>query len=493
MKENSTAYLSKSLFMRGIQCPKSLYFQKYRPEWRDEISEDQETLFQSGKEVGLLARELFPGGVEIPYEGLSHSDQLQETQRALTHGIKTLYEATFIFDNIFVKNDLLHKGKKGWRLYEVKIGTELKEVYLNDTALQYYVVKGSGLPIEKAFVVYINNEYVRNGDIEPNQLFVVEDVTKKVLEKLDWVKDEVNKLRLMLSGKEPEVVIGKQCNDPYACDFIGHCWEHIPDNSVFDLRGRGTSPFDLYQKGYLDLKEVPRELLAEGQKFQLDAFLNQEEVFNCEEVQEFLKTLWYPLYFLDFETFMGPIPPFDGTRPYQQIPFQYSLHYLEEEKGKLGHHEFLADPSSDFRKELLQSLCDQIPSTACILAYHSSFEIGRLQDLADWFPNHKDKIEKIIENVRDLEIPFRRKEVYHWEMKGSYSLKNVLPCLLPDLTYSNMEIQDGGMAMNAFRSLSEAHDLKEVIVFRQALLDYCGLDSLAMVKIVEKLKERCRG
>jgi hypothetical protein len=493
MSKDATDYLSKSLFMRGIQCPKSLYFHKYNPEWRDETSETQENLFQSGAEVGLLARELFPGGIEIPYDGHSHNDQIKETEKALNDGIQTLYEATFSFDNIFVKNDLLHKGKKGWELYEVKMKTELTEVYLNDVALQYYVVKGTGLPIQKAFVVYINNQYVRNGAIDPARLFVVEEVTDKVIEKKEWVKDEVNKLRRMLSGKEPELIIGKQCNDPYPCDFIGHCWEHVPDNSVFDLKGRGMSPFDLYQQGYLDLKEVPRELLAEGQKFQLDAFLNQEEVYNPEAIREFFKTLWYPLYFLDFETIMDPIPPFNGTRPYQQIPFQYSLHYLEKEKGKLGHHEFLGDPNSDFREELLQRLCNQIPPTACVIAYNASFEKVCLQNLADWFPNYKEKIEVFIQNLRDMAIPFRRKDVYHWEMKGSYSLKNVLPCLLPDLTYSTLEIQDGGMAMNAFRTLSETSNLKETIDLRQALLDYCRLDSLAMVKIVEKLKEKCRG
>ncbi len=208
-------------------------------------------------------------------------------------------------------------------------------------------------------------------------------------------------------------------------------------------------------------------------------------------MQEFLRTLWYPLYFLDFETINPPIPPFNGTRPYQQILFQYSLHYLEEENGKLGHFEFLADPSFDFREELLQMLCDQIPSTACILAYSAGFEKGRLQDLADWFPNYKIKIEKIIQNVRDLAIPFRRKDVYHWKMKGSYSLKNVLLCLLPDLSYSDLEIQDGSMAMNAYQNLMEIRDIEQAAKLRQALLDYCRLDILAMVKFLEKLNKMC--
>ncbi len=492
MPKEGTAYLSKSLFIRGIQCPKSLYLHKFHPEWRDEISQDQENLFQTGTEVGMLAQELFPGGIEIPYEGLSHNDQLQKTQNALSKGIDTIYEATFSFDDIFVKNDLLHLGEEGWELYEVKGVTEIEEVHLNDVALQFYVAKGSGLPVEKTFLVYINNQYVRNGAIKPDKLFIVDEVTESVLKKQEWVKEEVNKLRRMLSGKEPEIAIGKQCNDPYACDFIGHCREHLPENSIFDLGGQGTNRFKLYYQGYVDLKEVPGELLSQGQRLQLDSFLNQEEVFNSDGVKDFLKTLWYPLYFLDFETINPPIPPFNGTRPYQRIPFQYSLHYQEKENGVLGHLEFLADPRSDFREELLQNLCDQIPPGACVIAYNASFEKGCLQNLATWFPNYKDRIEGITQNLQDLAIPFRKKDVYHWKMKGSYSLKNVLPCLLPDMTYSNLEIQDGGMAMNAYQNLMEIRDMEEAAKLRQAMLDYCRLDTLAMVKILEKLKEMCQ-
>jgi hypothetical protein len=490
MSKEGTAYLSKSLFMRGIQCPKSLYLHKFHQEWRDEVSQDRENLFQSGTEVGMLAWELFPGGIEIPYDGLSHNEQLKETQKAISNGIKTLYEATFNFDDIFVKIDLLHLGDEGWELCEVKGVTKIEEVHLNDIALQFYVAQGSGLPIRKAFLVYINNQYVRKGPVDPTQLFVFEEVTQKVRKKQEWVKKEVKKLRLMLSGREPETAIGKQCEDPYLCDFKGLCWRDVPEYSVFDLKGRETSLFKIYHQGTVDLKDVPLEILSRVQKLHLEAYLNQTEVFDPVAVRKFFKSLWYPLYFLDFETISDPIPPFDGTRPYQQIPFQYSLHYQEEENGALGHFEFLADPKSDFREVLLQGLCNQIPSSACILAYYSSFEKVCLQNLSDWFPNYKDKIKGFIQNVRDLAILFRRKEVYHWKMKGSYSIKKVLPCLLPEMSYSNLEIQDGGMAMNAYRNLMEISDITEVAKLRQVLLDYCHLDTLAMVKILEKLRAR---
>jgi hypothetical protein len=489
MKADSKAYLSKTLFLKGVQCPKALYLNKYHPELKDEISDEKVNLFKSGTEVGLLAQQLFPGGIEIPYEGLSHQEQLEETQKAIGDGVQVLYEATFSFDSVFVKNDLLRQGKKGWELYEVKGGTSISEVYLNDLALQYYVVTGAGLPINKAFLVYINNNYVRNGAIEPEKLFNVEEVTKKVLEKQSWIKEEIDRLRRMLSKKEPQISIGPQCENPYGCDFIGHCWKDIPEDSVFDLRGRGTDRFSLYSKGYIDLCQVPLELVSQGQSFQIEAHLNQSEIIDSQPIREFLDTLWYPLYFLDFETIQFAIPQYSGTRPYQQIPFQYSLHYLENEGGDLKQYEFFGDPHTDFREGLIKKLSQQIPANACILAYNASFEKTCLQNMADWFPKYDKKLNKLIDNLRDLAIPFRNKSVYHWKMKGSYSLKNVLPCLVDDLSYKTLEIRDGGMAMDGFRSLLETLDIEQRTSIRQALLDYCRLDTLAMVKILDKLKD----
>jgi hypothetical protein len=230
------------------------------------------------------------------------------------------------------------------------------------------------------------------------------------------------------------------------------------------------------------------ELLSQGQMFQIEAHLNQSEIIDIQPVREFLDTLWYPLYFLDFETIQFAIPQYPGTRPYQQIPFQYSLHYLENERGDLRQYEFLGDPHTDFREELIKKLSQQIPANACILAYNASFEKTCLQNMADWFPKYYKKLDKLIDNLRDLAIPFRNKSVYHWKMKGSYSLKNVLPCLVDDLTYKTLEIQDGRMAMDGFRTLLETSNIEERASIRQALLDYCRLDTLAMVKILKRLE-----
>ncbi|HME45216.1 MAG TPA: DUF2779 domain-containing protein [Syntrophorhabdales bacterium] len=488
-RKDEPAYLSKSLFIRGLQCHKSLYLDRYQPELKDEVSEEKQAIFDSGIEVGKLARDLFPGGVEVPYEGLSLQEQLDMTAAEIQKGTQTIYEAAFSYDNVFMKADILHKGKGGWELYEVKQSTEVKEVYVHDVALQYHVLEGSGLPVSKAFIVHINNQYVRRGAIKVDKLFALEDLSGRVKDKQVFVAEELGRMRNMLTRALPVIDIGAWCDDPYECDFKGHCWQHIPEDSVFTLKGKGADQFDLYRQGIIRLEQVPLHLLNAAQRMQVEFFLQKKESVNKEAVREFLDTLWYPLYFLDFETFMSPIPPFDGTRPYQQIPYQFSIHFLEHEGAELQHYEFLAAPNVDPREELTRRLVAEIPDDACVVAYNSSFEARILKELAEWLPKYASTIEKIVSNMRDLMAPFRRRDVYHWRMKGSYSQKEVLPALVPDLSYEGMEVADGGMAMQAYFTMCGAKDPSEVNRIRSSLLEYCKLDTLGMVRLLEKLRE----
>ena len=486
--ERSLVYLSKSLFIKGLQCHKLLFLDRYQPELRDEVSEGQQALFESGTDVGILARDLFPGGVEVPYEGLSHQEQLDMTAVEIRKGTKTLYEATFSYNNVFMKADILHKRERGWELYEVKQSTQVKDVHANDVALQYFVLTGAGIPVSKVFLVHINNEYVRHGEIEVEKLFAIEDITDRVKGKQTFVAQELAKMRNMLNGSLPAIDIGAWCDDPYECDFKGHCWQHIPEDSVFTLKRRGVNKFDLYRQGIIRLEQIPPDVLNDVQRMQVDFFLERKEAVNRDAVREFLDSLWYPLYFLDFETCMSAIPPFDGTRPYQQIPYQYSVHFLEREGGELRHREFLAEANVDPREELTGRLVAEIPDDACVLAYNSSFETRMLKDLAEQLPQYAGTIESIVSNMRDLMAPFRRRDVYHWQMKGSHSQKAVLPALVPGLSYEGMEVADGEMAMNAYWAMCAAEDPSEVRRIRESLLEYCKLDTLGMVRLLEKLR-----
>lgn len=481
-------YLSKSLFIRGLQCHKSLYLKKHQPDLAETPSEDQQARMESGQESGVLAQDLFPGGIEIPYEGLSYNEQLVKADEAVKAG-HTIYEGAFRYDNIFIKADILHKVADGWELYEVKGSTKVKEYYKNDLAVQYYVLKNAGIPVSRACLVHINNQYIRNGAIEVDKLFTSEDLTDLVQGKEGFVREEIVKMREMLKGDVPQIDIGSYCGDPFECDFSRHCWKHISEGSVFDLAGNGRNPFDFYYQGILKLIDIPTDVLPNGQRIQVECAIHKSSIIDKEQVRGFLSKLSYPLYFLDFETFMPAIPPYDGMSPYQQMPFQYSLYVQKSEEAPLEHYEYIAQPNADPRRELIEKLLHEIPQGSCGLAYSSSFEVSRLNELAVWLPEYKDAIAEITQNIIDLAAPFRSKYVYSWEMGGSYSQKAVLPALVPELSYDGMEIADGGMAMDAYFQMCVSQDQEEVEKIRKALLEYCKLDTLGMVKILEKLKE----
>lgn len=487
MVETNT-FLSKSQFIKGQQCLKYLYLYKFRQDLKDEISDSQEAAFQSGTDVGILAQSLFPGGVTIPFDDVSYDEQAAMTADAMAKGHKTIYEATFQNDGLFARADILNKGLTSWDINEVKASTQVKDVHYNDLAFQYYVMNALNLPIGKASIVHINNEYVRKGDVELDRLFTVEDITKDVKAMQGDVAKQIAKQRMITEGEMPKIDIGEQCSDPYDCEFSGYCWKHVPDPSVFSLRGRGIDAFGWYKQGIVDLKSLPLAELPEHAQQQVTAYLKKEVYIDRPAIKDFLDTLWYPIAFLDFETFMSAVPPFDGTWPYQQIPFQYSLHVQKSATSEPVHYSFLAEPNADPRNPLITQLLGEIPTGACVIAYNMSFEKRVLTGLGEMFPSHAKTIEKIVASMRDLMDPFRSRAYYSWEMMGSYSIKEVLPVLVPELSYKELEVGDGGAAMDAYHRMCGATDQSEVNKIREALLKYCHLDTLAMVKILVRLR-----
>ena len=259
--------------------------------------------------------------------------------------------------------------------------------------------------------------------------------------------------------------------------------------SVFSLRGNKVLQFALYNRGIVNLDDVVPEELPSAQAQQVEAVREKKIYVDRDGIRNFLDSLWYPLYFLDFETFADAIPRFDGIRPYQNVPYQYSLHAMADSFAPLEHHEYLARPGIDPRSELTAKLIGEIPDNACVLAYVAGFEKGVLQNLALWLPEYADKIERIISNLIDLAYPFQKRFLYHWQFNGSYSIKSVLPALVPELSYDGMEIRDGEMAGVAYARMQESKDQTEIEQIRKSLLEYCGLDTFAMVKLLETLKD----
>lgn len=450
---------------------------------------DLEAKFRAGNEVGLLAQQLYPGGVEVPFEGLSVAEQTAQTEALMADGAKVIYEASFAFAGIFVKVDLLVRDGDGWQIHEVKMATSVKEVNLNDVAIQYYVLTQCGLTITEAYLVFINNQYVRQGQIDVQQLFTGEDVLEAALERQAGLPQTIEDLRTALAGSEPLIDIGPHCNNPYTCDFIPYCWQHIPENSIFDLKGRGINKFDYYDQGLIRFEDLSLDALNAAQRLQVEATLTEQDAINTAGVKDFLDSIWYPLYHLDFETFSTPIPKFDFSRPYQQVPFQFSLHVQSTAGAEPQHFEYLVQPGIDPRRDLIEQLLALIPADGCILTYNQAFEKGVLRNLAELFPDLLEPINARLENVRDLMIPFRKRDIYRWPMRGSYSIKEVLPAMVPDLSYKGLAIADGMAAMQAYHEMCELEPGAELARLRKAMLEYCALDTLAMVKILGAMKK----
>lgn len=481
------AGLSKSLILKGMQCPKALYLQKNPPAFELPPQPDLEAKFRAGHEVGILAQQLFPGGTEAPFEGLSVPEQIEQTRQLIDSGAQVIYEASFEYDGIFVKVDILVKDGDAWQIHEVKMSTSVKEVNLNDVAIQFYVLGQAGLLVSGAYLVHINNQYVRQGEIDVQQLFTGQDVLEEAVARQAGLPELIAELRTDLLGGEPQIDIGPHCSDPYDCDFIPYCWQYIPENSIFDLRGNGVKKWSLYEQGFIRFDQIPLEMLNKNQRHQVEATLSQQDSIDPDAVAAFLDTLWYPLYHLDFETFNTAIPKYDGTRPYQQVPFQYSLQVQQEAGAEPEHYEFLARPDVDPRRQLVEELLDLIPEDGCVLTYNQTFEKGVLRDLADLFPDLAGEIGKRLENVRDLMVPFRRRDVYRWQMRGSYSIKEVLPAMVPDLSYAGMVVADGMAAMQAYHDMCAMEPGEELEQLRRAMLEYCRLDTFAMVSILGEL------
>ena len=490
----SRVYLSKSKYCKAVQCNKILWMDKYKTEVAVQTARD--TVLENGTKVGELARNLFGNYINVEYNK-DLNVMVEETKNLLKDKPNIITEASFNYDNNFCSVDILKNNIDGVEIYEVKSSTEIHDIYLDDASYQYYVLKSLGINVISVNIVYLNSKYVKNGDIELNKLFNIEDITYIAIRKQDEIKnkiEEINKYMLENAEKEPEKDIDMYCFNPYECPYWKYCSRHLPPNNVFDIRiMHKNKKFDFYKKGIIKFEDIANEDInpkyLEQVIFEIN---NKPPKIEIEKIREFMKELTYPLYFLDFETFQLAIPEFDGTSPYMQIPFQYSLHYVNDKDGELYHKEFLAEAGCDPRRRLAERLIEDIPTDACVLAYNMSFEKTVIKKLANYYEDLHDDLIKIHDNIKDLMIPFYNRDYYVREMKGSYSIKYVLPALFPDdpdLDYHNLPVvHNGGEASDAFLSLTNLSKEEQEKV-RNGLLVYCKLDTYAMVKIWERLNE----
>jgi len=484
--------LSKSTFLRGLQCSKSLYLYKNFIQLRDQPSSEQKAIFNRGNKVGMLARQFFPGGVDAtPSPRSDNMAAVVQTKQLIEKGVKIIYEAAFQYKGVLAILDILVQEGGKWYAYEVKSSTKITQTYLNDASLQFWVIINSGLPLADFSLMYINNQYVRNGEIDVKGLFAVKSVREILQKNQPFIEEKVTvNLEVVANTEMPAVGIGEHCFIPYSCDFMGTCWKNIPPNSVFEITGISKAEqFQLYQSGYTTIKEIPKEnALDKNANIHIQAFKAKEVVIRKKEIADFLNQIKYPLFFMDFESFMPAIPIFDKTKAYQHIPFQYSLHLKASKEASLQHLEFLAEQGVDPRLAFLQQLLKDTETSQTILVYDALMERNILGGLKKDFPEFTAEIDLRLSRIVDLVYPFTERYFYHPGMNNSVSIKNVLPALVPDLTYSNLMISSGSIAMTAFEQLQKETDLFKIIEIREQLLAYCKMDTLAMVKIFDVLE-----
>jgi len=491
--DTPTHRLSKSAFMRGRQCPKSLWLYRHSPKLQDAVSAAQEAIFAQGTSVGRFAWGLFPGGIDLSPEYVDgiprFAGALERTAEAVRSGADVLYEAAFVHKGVLAAVDILVRDGGRWRAYEVKSGASVKETYAEDAALQHWVLRGAGLDLTDVSVVHIDTSYVRSGAIDPRGLFAVASVHDFARDRSEAIGAEVARLEAVLAmDAVPDVAIGPHCSAPYPCSFHGHCWAHVPERSVFSLGRGGRKAWELWDRGVRTLAEIPDDFeLNAAQRIEVACARTGKPHIDAKAVRGFLEPLGGELLFLDFETVGPAVPLFEGTRPFQAIPFQYSLHRRAARGGAFTHSAFLGDGRTDPREALVEQLLADTRGQAPILMY-SPYERRVLGELSAAFPRRAKEIRNRMARLVDLITPFRRRAFYTPAMNGSSSIKKVLPAVAPELAYGDLDIADGSAANAAYESLHYDRDPARRERVRLALLDYCERDTLAMVKVLEALE-----
>lgn len=479
--------LSKTNFLYGLQCHKYLWTLLHDPQSVPPPDAAMQFVFDQGHEVGALAQKLFPNGISVPTGDFSTNCRVT---RENLGGDKPLFEAGILAGNVYCRLDVLSPAGDGsWDIIEVKSATSVKDVNVQDVAFQKFCCESAGLKVRSCKLVYINNKYIRQGEIDPRQLFIIEDITARVDAASDGLPEKVAEILAVMSQKQcPEGGIGRHCTEPYECPMQSVCWGFLPEHSVFDLYWAGKKRFELYESGVLHIKDIPSGFaLNPKQQIQINCVTSGEPHVDRPGIKSFLDSLRYPIFFLDFETYATAVPMFDGTRPYQQIPFQFSLHVMFDNGDGTLHFSYLADGAGDPRPKLAAELKELLKDSGSIVAYYAPFEKQVLGELAVALPEYREWVDGLQGRIVDLLKPFANFHYYHPAQKGSASLKKVLPALT-GISYEGLSINDGKLAGVAFMSATFGKASEEQrSKIRRDLEEYCGLDTGGMIEIINKL------
>jgi hypothetical protein len=496
MQNTKNDFITKTMYREYLKCPKNTWLKLNKAELQElfSLSEFDKNLVRQGVEVELLAQKLFPQAINIENMG---GDPISITKQHIQQQVSCLFQPTFIFDKFLARNDVLEfdhiTGR--WDLYEIKATNSLEENktgpnHIDDVSFQVAILQKNEVKIGKIFIIHLNNDYIRSGEIDINQLLIKEDVTEKVMQKQQQtlLKMEQAKIDLFQTSESsvfcPCIYRGRSSQ----CETFKYTHKHIPEYSVHDLVRIGSSRkklAELIDKEILNIEDIPEHFdLSIAQKNQVAACRLAKTFIDTFSIREELSKLHYPLYFLDYETYAPSIPMFDAYKPYQQIPFQFSLYRVNTFGDKPVHSEYLHISDSDPSMEIIKKLRESIGSRGTIIVWYKGFEQMINAQLGDRHPEHKEFLSDLNARIYDLMEIFSKQFYVHPDFRGKTSIKRVLPVLIPELNYADQNIKDGTSASQnwydmVFNSLSDIE--KECIA--NSLKSYCALDTYAMYAI----------
>lgn len=496
MSFNRTSYFSKTAFLKYDQCPKAFFMYKNYPYLRDPVSKEKQFTFNRGHEVGKFAQQLFPGGTDVSLAAKNVQDAALLTQNLIRENITTIYEATFIHNGALIMVDILHLSTGKWNAYEVKSSLKISEVYVKDACLQYYVLKNSLPEFEDLFLVTLNGDYLREETINLHKLFKKRSIKgegEKNTAFFEHASAEIN--LLMEKNLIPDIQIGRQCFSPYVCDFFGNCWKNSGgEKSVFNIgKVDKEQLFSWFYGGFDTVEKIGKsDLMKPHLQIQIDCILNGKEFIDYSAIEIFLKKIPNNSCYMDMEVWSPAIPKFTGHKPFEQLPFMFSVTSKKEGQSK-SHHHIIPEGTNDLRAFII-ALIYSVERFEGIIVYDKNLEMQVLSKMESLFPEFSKEIQEIRRKMIDLSEPVQNFYYYHPKFKGNFSLKAIGEIFSGESNYSNMEVQSGIVAMYKYESL-----LLEVNPFakeeiKQQLIEYCNQDTVTCLRfheyLVQKIRER---
>lgn len=486
--------ISKSAFMKAEQCLKHFYLYRNHPNLRDKISKEKQFIFQRGTDVGVFAQQLFPGGVDVTKD--EKRNQLlfaEKTKELIAQGVTTIYEATFIHNDLLVMVDILHKQNNQWIAYEVKSSLKITETYVKDACFQYFVIKNCLPDLVDFNLLTLNTNYVLNGELNIQQLFKTTSILKDALKNHSYFTFKTQIAQETLEkGKVPNIPVGTHCFQPYDCDFLGLCWKGInEDNSIFYLGKQSKQQlFDYYNAGVKTIDAVDASQLKKEIAVQVEAVKTKQEQFFKEEVQAFLSSVKSTYCSLDIEVWMAALPFYQGTKPFQQIPFLFSL--IHQENNEWKRYSYFKPIETDSRIDFLEAILSATEKFETVLMYDKSLEENVLNQLAVAYPEHKSRIELLKSKIVDLAEIIQTGNYYHPAMKGNFSLKSLAPIIHSEYNFDALDIQSGISAMYIYESLLNVPNEIEREAIKSQLVEYCEMDAMVTYQLLLYFQEKLK-